>query len=477
MNTTETMGQFYIDGAWVEPLGGAVFDVINPATEGAIGTIAMASGGDVDRAVGAAKSAFPSYAATTVDQRLTWFGNLLAIYRQRADEMTQAMTAEMGSPLTFTRDVQTPCGDGHIEVIIETLQKFDFDGLSPRGGSRIVHEPVGVAALITPWNWPINQVIVKVLPALAAGCTCVLKPSEEAPLSALLFAEMIHDAGFPPGAFNLINGNGAVAGAALSAHRDVDMVSFTGSTRAGVAVAKAAADTVKRVTLELGGKSPNLLFADADLETAVKWSVDACFSNAGQTCDAPTRLLVERSVYDQAKEIAIQAALNTKVGDPAVAGDHIGPVVNKRQFENIQRLIQQGIDEGATLLAGGIGRADDREVGYFAKPTLFADVEHHMTINREEIFGPVLCMMPFDGEAEAIRLGNDTPYGLGAYVQTGDPDRADRVARALRAGNVSINGTAYDYDAPFGGMKQSGNGRENGVYGLEDYLDIKTIAG
>jgi aldehyde dehydrogenase (NAD+) len=467
--------QFYIDGNWIDSWSAEAFDVINPATESAAATISLAGADDVEAAVRAAKNASLPYAATSVDQRLEWFVRLLEIYRQRADEMTAAMITEMGSPLTFTRDVQTPCGDGHIEVIIETLKDFAFEGLTPRGGSRILHEPVGVAALITPWNWPINQVVVKVLPALAAGCTCILKPSEESPLSAMLFAGMIHDAGFPAGAFNLINGNGIVAGAGLAGHKDVDMVSFTGSTRAGIAVAKTAADTVKRVTLELGGKSPNLLFADADLETAVNWSVEACFSNAGQTCDAPTRLLVERSVYEEAKELARQAALNTKVDDPLIEGNHIGPVVNARQFENIQRLIQTGIDEGATLLAGGAGRADDRNVGYFVKPTLFADVENEMTINKQEIFGPVLCMMPFDSEEEAIRLGNDTPYGLGAYVQSGDADRADRVARQLRAGNVSINGAAYDYDAPFGGVKQSGNGRENGVYGLEDYLDIKTV--
>jgi aldehyde dehydrogenase (NAD+) len=291
----------------------------------------------------------------------------------------------------------------------------------------------------------------------------------------MIFAEMIDEAGFPAGAFNLINGSGLVAGATLAAHPDVDMVSFTGSTRAGIAVAKTAADTVKRVTLELGGKSPNLLFADADLESAVSWSVEACFSNAGQTCDAPTRLLVERSVYERAKEIAARVAQATKVGDPSEAGDHIGPVVNAKQYDNIQRLIQKGIDEGASLLAGGTGRAEGREVGYFVKPTLFADVDNDMTINKQEIFGPVLCMMPFDTEDEAIRLGNDTVYGLGACIQTSDPVRADRVARKLRAGTISINGAALDYDAPFGGMKQSGNGRENGIYGLEDYLDLKTV--
>ena len=471
MNT----GQFYINGSWVDPLERETFDVINPATEKSAARISMAGTADVELAVQAARRAFPEYMATTIEQRLDWFSRLLEIYRRRASEITQAMCTEMGSPLSFTEEVQTPCGDGHIEVIMEVLAGFEFDTLSPRGGSRVLHEPVGVAALITPWNWPVNQVVVKVLPALAAGCTCILKPSEESPLSAMIFAEMIDEAGFPAGAFSLINGSGLLAGAALAAHPDVDMVSFTGSTRAGIAVAKTAADTVKRVTLELGGKSPNLLFADADLVSAVSWSVEACFSNAGQTCDAPTRLLVERSVYEQAKEIATRIAQATKVGDPSVAGDHIGPVVNARQYDNIQRLIQQGIDEGANLLAGGTGRADDREVGYYVKPTLFADVDNDMTINKQEIFGPVLCMMPFDTEDEAIRLGNDTDYGLGACIQTSDPVRADRVARKLRAGTISINGAALDYDAPFGGMKQSGNGRENGIYGLEDYLDLKTV--
>ena len=471
MNT----GQFYINGSWVDPLERETFDVINPATEKSAARISMAGTADVELAVQAARRAFPEYMATTIEQRLDWFSRLLEIYRRRASEITQAMCTEMGSPLSFTEEVQTPCGDGHIEVIMEVLAGFEFDNLSPRGGSRILHEPVGVAALITPWNWPVNQVVVKVLPALAAGCTCILKPSEESPLSAMIFAEMIDEAGFPAGAFNLINGSGLVAGATLAAHPDVDMVSFTGSTRAGIAVAKTAADTVKRVTLELGGKSPNLLFADADLESAVSWSVEACFSNAGQTCDAPTRLLVERSVYERAKEIAARVAQATKVGDPSEAGDHIGPVVNAKQYDNIQRLIQKGIDEGASLLAGGTGRAEGREVGYFVKPTLFADVDNDMTINKQEIFGPVLCMMPFDTEDEAIRLGNDTVYGLGACIQTSDPVRADRVARKLRAGTISINGAALDYDAPFGGMKQSGNGRENGIYGLEDYLDVKTV--
>ena len=447
--------QFYINGAWVDSIDGTTFDVINPATEQAAATIAMAGPQDVDSAVQAAKAAFPSYAKTTVAERIQWFENLLAIYRRRQDEATDAMVLEMGCPVTFTRDVQTPCGDGHIEVIIEVLKSFEFEGLSPRGGTRIIHEPVGVCGLIAPWNWPINQIVVKVLPALAAGCTCVLKPSEESPLSALLFAEMIDEAGFPAGSFNLINGEGLTAGAGLSKHVDVDLMSFTGSTRAGIQVQKDAAETVKRVVLELGGKSPNLLFADADLETAVAWSVDACMSNSGQTCDAPTRLLVERSVLDQVKQLAVKAAEATAVDDPTKEGAHIGPVVNKKQFENIQRMIQQGIDEGAELLVGGVGRPDGLDTGYYVKPTIFA-VDHDMSVNRDEIFGPVLCISAFDTEEEAVRMGNDTPYGLGAYVQSGDEERADRVARQLRAGNVSVNGEAYDYDAPFGGMKQSG---------------------
>ncbi|MDP6968775.1 MAG: aldehyde dehydrogenase family protein [Gammaproteobacteria bacterium] len=466
--------RFYINGEWVKPLSAATFALVNPATEEKIASIPMANADDVDRAVSAAKQAFESYSQTSVEQRIGWFTKLLHIYRQRAPEITTAMIREMGCARSFTEDLQTPCGDGHIEAMLEVLTSFAFEHPSPRGGSTIIHEPVGVSALITPWNWPVNQVVAKVLPSLAAGCPCVLKPSEESALSALLFAQMIHDAGFPAGAFNLINGDGAVAGNHLSGHPDVDLVSFTGSTRAGKLVQVNGVDTVKRVVLELGGKSPNIIFADADLPAAVQFSAEACFSNAGQTCDAPTRLLVERSVYEQVKAGLIEAANNTRVGDPMQAGEHIGPVVNQRQFELIQGMIQQGIDEGAELLAGGVGRPAGLDKGYYIQPTLFA-AEHTMGINTDEIFGPVLCMTVFDTEEEAIHLANDTVYGLGAYIQTADLDKAKRVAKRIRAGNISINGAAYDYDVPFGGMKQSGNGRENGLYGLHDFLDIKAI--
>ena len=413
-------------------------------------------------------TAFPSYSQTSVSQRIQWFKRLLDIYRANADAITDAMITEMGCSRRFTHEVQTPCGDGHIEVMIEVLESFQFEHQSPRGGATVVYEPVGVCALITPWNWPINQVVAKVLPSLASGCTCVLKPSEESALSAILFAQMVDEAGFPAGAFNLINGNGEVAGNTMSAHPDIDLVSFTGSTRAGKLVQANAVDTIKRVVLELGDKSANILFADADIDAAVAFSAEACFSNAGQTCDAPTRLLIERSVYAEVKAKLIAATLATQAGDPQLEGDHIGPVVNQRQFQQIQHKIQAGIDEGAVLLAGGPGRSEGLDTGFYIRPTLF-EVDHAMGVNREEIFGPVLCIMPFDTEQEAIAMANDSVYGLGAYVQTLDIEKAQRVARLMRAGNVSINGADYDYDVPFGGTKQSGNGRENGVYGLHDF--------
>ena len=467
--------KFYIAGKWVETQSEDRWPLVNPATEQVVAHIPMASEADVNAAVAAAKAAFPSYSQTTVSQRIQWFKRLLDIYRANADAITDAMIMEIGCPRSFTHEVQTPCGDGHIEVMIEVLESFQFEHPSPRGGSTIVHEPVGVCALITPWNWPINQVVAKVLPSLASGCTCVLKPSEESALSAILFAQMLDEAGFPAGAFNLINGNGEIAGNSMSAHPDIELVSFTGSTRAGKMVQANGVETVKRVVLELGGKSANILFADADIDAAVAFSADACFSNAGQTCDAPTRLLIERSVYTEVKAKLMAATQATQVGDPQMEGDHIGPVVNQRQFEQIQQKIQAGIDEGAVLLAGGPGRPEGLDTGFYIRPTLF-EVDPAMRVNQEEIFGPVLCIMPFDTEEQAIALANDSVYGLGAYVQTLDIEKAQRVARQLRAGNVSINGAAYDYDVPFGGTKQSGNGRENGVYGLHDFLDIKAIA-
>ena len=467
--------QCYIDGAGVWPDQRHDFEVINPATEAPAGVISLGQKADVDKAVAAARQAFDGWSRSTVAARLAILQNIRTIYQRRAEELSQAMTAEMGSPISFSRSQQTPSGEAHITTTIEALESFAFQQLSPRGGSEVFAEPVGVAALITPWNWPINQIMAKVMPALATGCTCVLKPSEIAPLSALIFAEIMDEAGVPAGVFNLVNGDGQGVGQLLSCHPGVDLVSFTGSTRAGTAISQAAAATVKRVTLELGGKSPNLLFADADLEQATRWSVGNCFGNTGQTCDAPTRLLVERPVYDQVLAIAADAAVTTAVGDPLTVGDHLGPLVSEVQFAKVQTMIKTGLDEGARLIAGGLGRPTGMAEGYFVKPTVFADVHPQMVISREEIFGPVLCITPVDGEADAIDLANDTPYGLAAYIQTADLVRAGRVARQLRAGLISINGGYPDVDAPFGGFKQSGNGRENGGFGFHDFLDLKTV--
>ncbi len=472
----ERCRRFYINGRWVDPARPNDYEVIDPATEESVATISLGSATDVDTAVDAAASAFTSWRATTVEQRLDLLAALKETYLARSDEIAYAMTVEMGTPITFSREVQAPCGDGHIEAMIEALGNHRFERPSGRGGSTLRDEPVGVCGLITPWNWPVNQVVVKVAAALAAGCTMVLKPSEESPLSALMLAEMIDDIGVPDGVFNLVNGDGAGVGSAIAGHPGIDLVSFTGSTRAGVAVTKAAADTVKRVSLELGGKSPNLLFADADIDAATTYSVRSCFSNSGQSCDAPSRLLVDDSVYDRVVELAVGVAERTTVGDPRVDGDHLGPVVNSRQYDHIQHLIGTGIDE-ATLVAGGQGRPDGCERGFYVRPTIFADVTNDMQIARIEVFGPVLSILRFADEDEAIEIADDTPYGLSAYIQTGDTDRARRVARRLRAGQVNINGAEADYDVPFGGVKQSGTGRENGAFGMEEYLDVKSITG
>ena len=465
----------YVDGAFVAPLDPRPFDVENPADGSVIETIELGGATDVDRAVAAARRAFPGWRRTPVEERAALLERMHAIYLRRTEEFAQAMTSEMGVPITKSREAQAPCGDGHILATLEALRAHQFERPSPRGGSILRDEPVGVCGLITPWNWPVNQVIVKVAPALAAGCTMVLKPAEMAPLSAVLLAEVIEEAGCPPGVFNLVQGDGAGVGAPLAAHGDVDMVSFTGSTRAGAAVAAAAAPTVKRVALELGGKSPNLLFADADIEAATAHAVDTCFSNSGQDCDAPSRLLVERSVYDRVVDLAAARAEATRVGDPAREGDHLGPVVNGAQWSGIQALIEAGMAEGARLVAGGPGRPGGMNAGHYVRPTVFADVSNDMRIAREEVFGPVLAIIPFESEAEAVAIAEDTPYGLAAFVQTGDSDRAARVARELRAGTVSVNGAAYDYDVPFGGFKRSGYGRENGAHGLHDYLDVKAM--
>ena len=471
---SEHVACHYVDGAWVEPLDPTPFAVENPATEERIATVPLGAARDVDRAVAAARRAFGSWRMTSVEERADLLQRMHDVCVRRLEDFAQTMTREMGVPITKSREVQAPCGYGHLAATREALLAHAFERPSPRGGSTLRDEAVGVCGLVTPWNWPLNQMIVKVAPALAAGCTMVLKPAELSPLSAVILAEVIEEAGCPPGVFNLVQGDGAGVGAALASHEDVDMVSFTGSTRAGAAVAAAAAPTVKRVALELGGKSPNLLFADADLDAAVPFSVDACFSNSGQDCDAPSRLLVERSVYDEVVERAAAHAKAVHVGDPMEEGDHLGPVVSERQWERIQSLIKRGMRD-ARLVAGGAGKPDGVERGHYVRPTVFADVSNDMEIAREEIFGPVLSIIAFDTEEDAIRIAEDTPYGLAAFIQTGDANRAARVARTLRAGTVSVNGAAYDYDVPFGGFKRSGYGRENGAHGLRDYLDVKAI--
>ncbi|NEI71610.1 aldehyde dehydrogenase family protein [Rhizobium lusitanum] len=466
--------KFYIDGQWVAPKGGEVFDVVNPATLQPVATISLASVEDVDAAVAAARRAFATYSLTPLSERLTLLERLQAIYRRRYREMAETITLELGAPATMSYEQQADVGTGHLQAFMDALREHRPVEVLPNG-ETVLREPIGVCGLITPWNWPVNQIALKVIPALATGCTCILKPSEFTPLSALLYAEMIDEAGFPAGVFNLVNGNGAVAGAALSKHPDVDMMSFTGSTRAGIAVSRDAAETVKRVSLELGGKSPNLIFEDADIEAAVRRGVQHCFNNSGQSCNAPTRMLVQRSVYERAIIAAEAAGREAQVGDPVQQGPHIGPVVNAQQWERIQTLIRAGIDEGARLLVGGPGKPEGFASGHFVRPTVFADVRPDMRVFRDEIFGPVLSITPFDTEEDAIALANDTPYGLAAYVQSGDEARIGRVIPRLRAGMIHVNGAGRRYGSPFGGYKQSGNGREGGKFGLEDFLEVKSI--
>ena len=470
----DNLANYYIGGEWVAPLSSASFPVLNPATEQQFGTIYLANAADVSRAVAAAKTAFETYARTSKAERLALLENLLVISQRRIGDLAAAMSQEMGAPMTMAREAQADAAIGHLEGFIAALRAQE-ERETLANGDVLLREPIGVCGLISPWNWPINQIALKVIPALATGCTCVLKPSEHTPLSAVLYAEIIDEAGFPAGVFNLIQGDGATAGTALTGHPDIEMVSFTGSTRAGIAITKNAADTVKRVTLELGGKSANLIFADCDLQERVAGSVLECMYNTGQSCDAPTRLLVEASVYAQALDIAKETAEAIRVGDPAQEGDHIGPLFDRIQYDRVQQMISIGIDEGARLLTGGLGKPEGYDTGHFVKPTIFADVRNDMRIAQEEIFGPVLVVIPFETEEEAISIANDTPYGLAAYVQTGDPARAERVAARLRAGAVHINGGAFNYGSPFGGYKQSGNGREGGVHGLEDYQEIKTL--
>lgn len=470
---------FYIDGQWVQPEGGKTIEVINPATEKAIAVIAAGSAADIDRAVAAARRAFDGWSRTSREERIGYLEKIAAIYDRRMDEMAQAISLEMGAPIKLSRESQAFVGLSHLKAFIRAFRSYEFEHVPDpeRPEQRIVHEPIGVCGLITPWNWPMNQIALKVVPAIAVGCTVVLKPSEIAPLSAMLFAEFVHEAGLPAGVFNLVNGEGVVVGEALSSHPDVDMMSFTGSTRAGTAVSRAAAATVKRVSLELGGKSPNIVFADADLPAAIRRGVLHCFENTGQSCNAPTRMLVERSVYDEAVRIAAAVGAEVTVDDPAKEGDHIGPLSSATQFEKVQLMVEKGAAEGARVVLGGAGRPEGFDRGYFVRPTIFADVNNDMTIAREEVFGPVLAMIPFEDEEDAVRIANDTVYGLSAYIQTGSPDRAQRVARRLRAGMVQINGTSRAPGTPFGGYKQSGIGREGGKWGLEDFLEVKLVSG
>ncbi|MGQ3072775.1 MAG: aldehyde dehydrogenase family protein [Ferrovibrionaceae bacterium] len=467
--------EFYIDGAWVAPLGSGMIDVVDPATEQPFAQVALGSAADADRAVWAARRAFPAYAATTRADRIALLQRIVDGFARRHDELARVVSREMGSPLKAASTAQVASGPNHLKEMIRVLEGFAFDTLS--GTTLITHEPIGVCALITPWNWPINQLVCKVAPALAAGCTMVVKPSELSPLSALIVAEILHEAGVPKGVFNLVNGDGPTVGQALAAHPEVDMVSFTGSTRGGIAVAKAAADTVKRVAQELGGKSANILLPDVDFDRAVPPGVARCFGNSGQSCSAATRMLVPADRHDEAAAIAARAAATYKSGPPEAEDTVMGPLVSQAQFDKVQRLIRQGIAEGATLVAGGPGRPDGLDRGYYVRPTVFAGVHNQMTIAREEIFGPVLAIIPYRDEAEAIAIANDTPYGLNAYVQGVDMERARRVARAMRAGSVHVNYPAVDRAAPFGGYKQSGNGREWSRWGLAEFLEVKAIVG
>ncbi|MEX0285060.1 MAG: aldehyde dehydrogenase family protein [Paracoccaceae bacterium] len=470
--------EFYINGQWVAPSTANDFEVIDPSTEEACAVISLGSEADTNAAVAAAKAAFPEWMARPAEERVAFLSKLLEVYADRAEDMAQAISMEMGAPIDMARVQQIGAGAGHLKSFVRAAKSFEFE--RPLGAhapnDRVLYEAVGVTALITPWNWPMNQIALKVGAAAVAGCTMVLKPSEQSPLNAMLFAELMHEAGFPAGVFNLVNGDGPGVGTQLSGHPDVDMVSFTGSTRAGRLISKNAAETLKRVHLELGGKGANLIFADAD-EKAVKRGVLRMMNNTGQSCNAPSRMLVERPIYDQAVETAREVAEKVSVASAHEEGNHIGPVVNELQWTKIQDLIQKGIDEGATLVTGGTGRPEGLNKGYYVRPTVFADVNNDMTIAREEIFGPVLTILPFDSEEEAVEIANDTPYGLTNYVQSTDDDRRVRVARQLRSGMVEMNGQARGAGAPFGGMKQSGNGREGGVWGIEDFLEVKSVSG
>lgn len=467
--------QFYIDGVWVDPVVKKSTSVVNPATEEVMYQVALGSRADIDKAVSAARRAFETFSVTTREERVALLSRIIEIYKTRMKEIGAAVSDEMGAPLPFAEKFQAGAGLGHISSTLEVLKSYDFE--EALGTAMIVREPIGVIGMITPWNWPLNQIACKVAPALAAGCTMVLKPSEFTPSSALIFAEILHEAGAPKGVFNLVNGLGPEVGTAMTEHADIDMISFTGSTRAGIDVAKRAANTVKRVSQELGGKSPNIILEDANLAKAIPSGVAHVFNNAGQSCNAPTRMIVPSSKMQEVSALAKDTAEKTKAGDPRAEGTTIGPVVSRIQWDKIQALIAKGIEEGATLVAGGPGLPEGVNKGFFVKPTVFANVTSEMTIAREEIFGPVLVIMGADDEADAVQLANDTPYGLAGYVYAGTLESAKRVARQIRAGNINLNGVPNHRTAPFGGYKQSGNGREWGKFGLEEYLEVKAIAG
>lgn len=474
-STLYRLGQFYIGGRFVEPAFTEAMPLVDPASEQRVGTVALGNESDVDRAVSAACEAFPGFSSTPVSERIALLERIAEVYRRRMSDMADAISLEMGAPIRLATKAQAPAGLSHIIEAANVLRLYESD--ESIGTTLVTREPIGVCALITPWNWPMNQIGCKVAPALAAGCTVILKPSELAPLSAMLFAEILDEAGVPPGVFNLVNGTGARVGARLSGHPDVDMISFTGSNRAGALVAKAAADSVKRVHQELGGKSPYLLLDDADFTKAVPAAVRACFLNSGQSCNAPTRLLVPRDRLAEVEKLAREEAERLSIGSPRQEATFMGPLVSEGQFKRVQSLIESGKAEGARLLCGGTGRPEHLPTGYYVKPTIFTDVDNAMGIARGEIFGPVLCIIAYDGEEEATAIANDTPYGLASYVTSADSDRARRVARQLRAGMVHINGAFADFAAPFGGYKASGNGSEWGRYGLESYLEVKSIFG
>lgn len=467
--------KFYIDGAWVDPAVPSTLGVQNPATEEIFARISLGSAPDVDRAVKAARRAFATYSETSVETRLSYLQKIIAGFKARLPELARTMTLEMGAPITFATERQATVALFHFEEAARVLAQYRFE--EPMGVGIVRREPIGVCGLITPWNWPLNQVASKVAPALATGCTVVLKPSEIAPLSAMLFAEIVHDAGLPAGVFNLVNGDGPTVGEAIAAHPEIDMVSFTGSTAAGIRVAKLAADTVKRVAQELGGKSANIILPDADLKTAVIAGVHACYTNGGQNCQSPTRMLIPRAQRDAAFAAARAAVDAVRLGDPLDPATTMGPLVSQMQYDKVQNLIQSGLDEGATLVAGGTGRPADLNRGYYVRPTVFGDVTPQMRIAREEVFGPVLSIISYDTEDEAVEIANDTPFGLAGFVQSRDRDHARAVANRIRAGRVYLNGAPFDRSLPFGGYKQSGNGREFGVFGFEEYLEVKAILG